>query len=251
MRKTRFFIQFCLMTLPLFAFCQDKQYNINDTENFLLLRDGTLLKEGQFVKKQANILGENFQYANGTKIKLADVKYYRTSEGYFGMYKVNAVTFRPATRISVGAVELYERTVTSLQYNRAPISGGMATYTRSTSNVNYIARPFGELKIMNYKNLKEAFVLDPAKEDQNAEILKYLNKGNTKKWSKYGLTIAGIGALMTGAAMYTLGRTKDPSPSVVPAIVVGGTGFIAMFIGVNLHPEKSYIEALDEYNYAY
>jgi hypothetical protein len=251
MRKTSFFIQFCLLTLPLFAFCQDKQYDINDTENFLLLRDGTLLKEGEFVKKQANILGENFQYTNGTKIKVADVKYYRTPDGYFGMYKVNAVTFRSSIRRATGTVELYERTVNSTHYHSAPISGGMGTYTRSSSKVNYIARPFGELKLMNSKNLKEAFVLDPLKQEQNKVILKYVNKGNTQKWSRYALTIAGMGAIIAGVLMYPLGDSQDPKPSPVPAIVIGGTGLVAMQIGILLHPEKSYLKALDEYNAAY
>jgi hypothetical protein len=238
------------LTLPLFAFCQDKQYNINDTENFLLLRDGTLLKEGQFVKKQANILGENFQYTNGTKIKVADVKYYRTSDGYFGMYEVNAETFRPAKRISMGTVSLYERKVTTTQYHRSPW-GGMGTYTKSSSKVNYIARPFGELKFMNYRNLKEAFVLDPVKEDQNKVVLEYLNKGNTLKWKKYGLNVLGVGALLTGAVIYVSGRAKDPKPSPVPAFVLMGAGFVTYTIAVNLHPEKSYSKALGEYNTAY
>jgi hypothetical protein len=210
MRKTSFFIQFLLLTLPLFALCQDKQYDINDTENFLLLRDGTLLKEGEFVKKQANILGENFQYTNGTKIKVADVKYYRTPDGYFGMYKVNAVTFRSSIRRATGTVELYERTVNSTHYHSAPISGGMGTYTRSSSKVNYIARPFGELKLMNSKNLKEAFVLDPLKQEQNKVILKYVNKGNTQKMVKICFNHRRHGCYYSGCTHVSLGRFTGP-----------------------------------------
>ncbi|MBC7777947.1 MAG: hypothetical protein H7246_21110 [Phycisphaerae bacterium] len=250
MKKNRFVIPFFLLTFPLFAFCQEKKYDINPTENFLLLRNGTVLKEGQFAIKES-ALGEQFSYADGQKIKLADVNYYRTSEGYFGMYKVNAVTFRPVTRRATGTLELYDRTVSSVHYHGPSLSGAPAYTSRSSSNVQYFARPFGEIKIMNYKNLKEAFVFDPARGSQNKDILKHLNKGNTQKWSKYGLTIGGFGAVAAGMGMWLLGRSKEPPSSIVPALVVGGGGLVAYSIGSLLQPEKSYLKAMQLYNSNY
>jgi hypothetical protein len=82
MKDLSYFI-LCLVLLPIISFAQvGKQ---DRPPPFIYLRNGTLLKEGEFETK-GGFFGKRFRYNNGDKISFNDIKFYQGEDGYFANY---------------------------------------------------------------------------------------------------------------------------------------------------------------------
>ena len=82
MKDLSYFV-LCLVLLPIISFAQvGKQ---DTPPPFLYLRNGTLLKEGEFEIK-GGLFGKRFRYNNGDKINFNDIKFYQGEDGYFANY---------------------------------------------------------------------------------------------------------------------------------------------------------------------
>lgn len=226
-------------SLGLGLHAQERPADLGPNDHFIYLHNNTLLREGDFEVKQ-NLLFKRFFYPTGEKVNVADIKYFQDKKGYYAVFSGGYDT---AKRLENGTFDLF---VKYDYVSAGPGPGG-------TSRTYYYARGFGDLRRLQYKNLKADLILDPgaAYKTQNELINKYLEKGKTRRIVSLSMLGGGMATFLVGALIYQ----SDNGPVITPAqrtgLVIGIAGILTAGISLTINDDKPLIKALKEYNKVY
>lgn len=246
MKDLSYFV-LCLVLLPIISFAQvGKQ---DTPPPFLYLRNGTLLKEGEFEIK-GGLFGKRFRYNNGDKISFNDIKFYQGDEGYFANYYG-----RFAACTETGTFDLFTLIEENSYYD-----GNNQVHT---SSKRYLyTKDFGDLKPLNYDNLKADFSVFPNSDHPQEEkiILDLLEKGKKRRKTKMGVLLSGISGCVVGTALYVSAVGRDDSGVfrlrnkglAASGLSLSVGGLVTSIVALALPKEsKSYLESFRTYNRTY
>jgi len=246
--KYSFYFALCLALLPIISFAQKEK---TDTPPpFIYLRNGTLLKEGEFEIK-GGLFGKRFRYNNGDKISFNDIKFYQGEEGYFANYYG-----RFAACTETGTFDLFTVIETSSYYD----NNG---YARTSSTKRYLyTKDFGDLKPLNYNNLKADFSIFPNSDHPQEEkiILGLLEQGKQRRKTKLVVLLSGLSGFVVGTALFASAAGPDNSGVfrlqnkglAVSGLSVSLGGLVTSVVALALPKEsKSYLESFRTYNRTY
>ncbi|NUO01789.1 MAG: hypothetical protein HUU01_14380 [Saprospiraceae bacterium] len=238
----------CLILLPIISFAQAGK---KDTPPpFLYLHNGTLLKEGEFETK-GGFFGKRFRYNNGDKINFNDIKFYQGEDGYFANYYG-----RFAACTETGTFDLF----TLIEENTYHDNDG---YAQTSSIKRYLyTKDFGDLKPLNYDNLKADFSVFPNSDHPQEEkiILGLLEQGKQRRKTKMVVLLSGISGFVVGTALYTSvvgqnnsdGFTLKNKGLAASGLSISLGGLVTSVVALVLPKEsKSYLESLRTYNQTY
>ena len=237
---------FTILALLIFSFTSFAQKDIEElssTENFVYLKDGTLLKDGEFVFKK-KLFQNRYSHLNGDKIILRDISFYQDDKGYFAVQTGKTIfgqkTYEPIKRFETGRIDLFKK-ITSTYDGK----------TSSRSSIDYYSRGFEGLNSINYKNLKRDLILsdDENLKIHNELILSHLEKGKKNKKTGNTLLWAGLGTFVAGIGLTEAGKNNDSLKLL--GNVTAGIGFVGAISSLIIHSKPSYRNAIREYNKFY
>jgi len=247
MKSLSYFVLY-LVLLPVISFAQaEKQDTLPP---FLYLRNGTLLKEGEFETK-GGFFGKRFRYNNGDKINFNDIKFYQGEDGYFANYYG-----RFAACTETGTFDLFTLIEQSTYYD----NNG---YARTSSTKRYLyTKDFGDLKPLNYDNLKADFSVFPNNDHPQEEkiILNLLEQGKQRRKKKLVVLLSGLSGFVVGTALFASAAGPDNNGVfrlknkglAASGLSVSLGGLVTSVVALALPKEsKSYLESFRTYNRTY
>lgn len=245
MKDLSYFI-LCLVLLPIISFAQvGKQ---DRPPPFIYLRNGTLLKEGEFETK-GGFFGKRFRYNNGDKISFNDIKFYQGEDGYFANYYG-----RFAACTETGTFDLFTLIEENSYYDGN-------TQVQTSSKRYLYTKDFGDLKPLNYDNLKADFSVFPNSDHPQEEkiILDLLEQGKQRRKKKLVVLLSGISGFVVGTALYVSAFGEDNSGFMLrnKGLAASGLslslgGLVTTVVALALPKEsKSYLESFRTYNRTY
>ncbi len=245
--KPSFYFVLFLVLLPIISVAQEGKQDTPPP--FLYLRNGTLLKEGEFEIK-GGLFGKRFRYNNGDKINFNDIKFYQGEDGYFANYYG-----RFAACTETGTFDLFTLIEENSYYD-----GNTQVHT---SSKRYLyTKDFGDLKPLNYDNLKADFSVFPNSGHPQEEkiILDLLEKGKKRRKTKMGVLLSGISGCVVGTALYVSAVGRDDSGVfrlrnkglAASGLSLSVGGLVTSIVALALPKEsKSYLESFRTYNRTY
>ena len=198
---------FTILALLLFALNGTAQFKLGKLfppENFIYLKDSTLLKEGKFIIEK-NGFQKRFYYSSGAEINFSDISFYQDEYGYFAVQQSSTIfgqkDYNSIKRMEEGSIDIF-KVVTQTS------SGNGGSLFSSTY---FYSRKFDGIKNLNYDDLKNDLILnvDENLKIQNDRILSHLQKGKKKKKVGKILFIAGAGSMATGLAILLTNKTNQ------------------------------------------
>lgn len=218
---------------------QERPADLSPTDHFIYLHDNTLLREVDFEVKQ-NLLSRRFFFPSGEKINLADIKYFQDKKGYYAVFSSGYDT---AKRLEYGTIDLF------VKYDYVSTGPGPGGISKSY----YYARGFGDLKRLQYKNLKADLILDPdpAFKTQNELINKYLEKNKTRRTVSLAMLGGGLATFLVGGLIYESGDGPVVTPAQRTGLAICLAGILTAGISVTINRDKPLMNALKEYNKVY
>lgn len=223
----RFLILAFLVGLQLSAFGQvDTLFSsyssgINANTPFVYFTNGTILHTRDIIYTSESF-GRKVFYVNDIKYDAKQVKFYRSSEGFFagsGKY------FAQRTERK-GNINIYKHSYT-LDYNQpngGTIQGRDTSYTYNVG--------FGPLKKLNYNDLSQDLIDCP-------NSMAYLNKHKNRRNIRRGL-------LITGVALVAVGFRLDND--LGDNMIMAGVTSVAVGGVLSLYKRKYLVKALNAYD---
>ena len=216
--------------------------------NFIYLFNGNIILEDQDYYLNTGVL-KTYHFQNGEKVDFKDVKFIKKEDGFFGVIPTRTLfgtrIYGFAKREEIGAINLFVQTKDI--YNPSSnqnIKSKFWYYSNST---------FGELKKVNYPNLKQDLVFEtnPDLIPGNNEVLALMEKGQKKRKLAFTLLGVGLGTALIGNTLYLISPDNSFSTQRVIGIscmVIGYGGMVSAFA---IKPRKYYLEAARTYNKVY
>jgi hypothetical protein len=249
MKKIQFLLVTFLIILTIPAFSQDDLYDsLGEKDEFIYLYSGKLLRRGEFEIKDKFLSKRKFYYKNGEEIKTEEINFYGDGEYFYGKNKpvsdkeVNYTFF--LKREKHGAIDLY--------YYYTYVTKTKGRYSRE--RVYTYVRKFGEIKSINYENLKEDLVLsdDIKYKEQNKLITHSLEKGNKNRKAGPKVMAAGFAVFIVGAAVYSGADENENNNNKITGFAISLPGFVTTVVGLGMWSSaRLFFKAIDLYNEAY
>jgi hypothetical protein len=240
MKLNYYFTLLVLFTVTIPSFSQDEQYDsLAPGERFIFLKNGKIYKSGEneFPKK---LLPGNPIFLEGDSIHFDDIKFYRIQNEYKGNY----------FRESGPKASQYLRTVARSQAGVFDIFSETYSIGGDVYKSYFYARKFGDLKVVNYRNLKQDLVMNNSPEymKDNARIMRIIETGKTKRVIGVSLLAIGFSTFIVGGIVNENAVNEEVKTK---GLTISLAGLASSITSVILLSNKANIRGLKKYNEVY
>ncbi|WP_020537139.1 hypothetical protein [Lewinella cohaerens] len=226
--------RYLLPALLLFVFsitsAQDESLTNMPEEDFVYLKDSTLLFSSDFTAKRG-FIKTNFFQLNGDKIPFEQVKFYNLDGDYRANFNASILP-----RIETGYYNVFE---------------GKSYQSNSSSKNFYFSRaPFGDLQSLKYNTLLEVLNTPNPEIDQTelAQIQETLGLGKRKQKKVFIMLGTGLGALIIGGIL----MDQDGRDARIAGVTLAGAGLVTCIASLMVKkPARFHLAAVRQYNKFY
>lgn len=233
-----------IVALVCYGFSTSAQ--VDESQDFVYLYSDSLLR-AERVTFRPGIIGDWQLRADSRKLNDRDVKFFNSKDGFFAntrkLHPLGYTEF--AERVTKGNINLYQQT----DYDNSFVRPGYRFADRRRSSVNgnlFYNKGFGDVKRVNYRNLRE----DMSDNEQSIDVLAGYRKSLNTSRALY--ISAGVSALASIISFWTQTNSMDihKDANFTPGYVLVGAGLglaIGGF-GVHMNGARKLERAIDVYN---